>query len=246
MAELAGKKALVVGGSRGIGAGAASGLASNGADVAITYSGSKDKAHSVVRDIEASGVRGAALPLDGMDADSARVAVDEAADRLGGLDILVNCAGIFPYGLIEDVTLEQFDQAIAVHVRTAFLTTQAAVRHMSGGGRIIHIGTSFVERVPFPGVSLYTLSKSGLTGFAKALARELGPRGITVNVVHPGPTDTDMNPADSEGADGQRAITALGHYGVVEDIANTVVHLSGAGGRHITGASIPVDGGWAA
>ncbi|WP_410650380.1 SDR family NAD(P)-dependent oxidoreductase [Amycolatopsis sp. cmx-4-54] len=245
MSDLAGKSAFVVGGSRGIGAATATRLAADGANVAVSYAHAEDKARAVVDVIEGQGRDGMAVWLDGSDANSVTDAVEQVAVRFGKVDILVNCGGFFPYGLLEDVTLDQFDEAINVHVRTAFLAAQAAVPHMADGGRVINIGSAYVERVPFPGVSLYCLSKAALTGFTKALARELGPRGITVNLVHPGPTDTDMNPADGPDAEGQREITALGHYGSASDIAASIAHLSGEGGRYITGESLAVDGGWA-
>jgi NAD(P)-dependent dehydrogenase (short-subunit alcohol dehydrogenase family) len=156
---------------------------------------------------------------------------------------LVNNAGIFPYGPIEDVTLAEIDRTLAIHARAVYLTCQAALRHLPSGGRIISIGSTLAERVPYSGVTLYAMSKSALTGFTRALAREVGPRGITVNLVHPGSTNTDMNPADSTTADDERALTALGRYGLPEDIAAAVAHLAGPSGGHITGATLTVDGG---
>jgi len=158
----------------------------------------------------------------------------------------VNNAGIFPSGPIEYVTLAEVDRTLAIHVRAAFLASQAAARHMGAGGRIISIGSCYAERVPYAGVTLYAMSKAALIGLTKGLARDLGPRGITVNVVHPGSTDTDMNPADGPNADGERSLMAVGHYGSPEDIAATVAHLAGEGGRFVTGAAIAVDGGFAA
>jgi NAD(P)-dependent dehydrogenase (short-subunit alcohol dehydrogenase family) len=166
--------------------------------------------------------------------------------ELGRLDIVVNNAGIFPIGPLEDVTLEQVDRTLAIYVRAGFVAAQAAARRMGEGGRIISIGSCLAERVPGPGLSLYAMSKSALIGLTKGLARDLGLRGITANVVHPGPTDTDMNPADGPGADAERALLAVGEFGRAEDIAATVAHLAGPGGRFITGAAIAVDGGFAA
>ncbi|WP_164018600.1 3-oxoacyl-ACP reductase family protein [Pyxidicoccus trucidator] len=245
MSGLTGRVALVTGGSRGIGAAIARRLAREGADVALTYVSAADKAHAVVRDIQAAGRRGFAIAADSASPEAVIRAVEGTVAELGRLDILVNNAGIFPSGPLEEVTLEEVDRTLAVHVRAVFLASQAAARHMGKGGRIISIGTCFVDRVPFPGVTLYTMSKAALTGLTKGLARELGPRGITANVVHPGPIDTDMNPANGPGADAERALLALGHFGESEDIAATVAHLSGEGGRYITGASIAVDGGFA-
>jgi 3-oxoacyl-[acyl-carrier protein] reductase len=246
MSELAGKVALVTGGSRGIGAAIAKRLAQGGADVAITYAGSAEKAQAVVAEIEAAGRQGVAIVADSAHAVAVVGAVERTAAEFGRLDILVNNAGIYPFGPLEEVTLEEVDRTLAIHVRAAFVAAQAAARHMGAGGRIITIGTCNVERVPGPGVTLYAMSKSALIGLTKGLARDLGPRGITVNLINPGPIDTDMNPADGPGADEERRLLALGHFGSGEDIAAMVAHLAGEGGRFVTGAAIAVDGGFAA
>ncbi|MFD0413355.1 SDR family NAD(P)-dependent oxidoreductase [Streptomyces sp. NPDC127108] len=245
MTELLGKAALVTGGSRGIGAAIVRRLARDGADVAFTYvsPAGKAKAEAVVADVEAAGRRAVAIQADAADADAVRGAVERAARELGRLDILVNNAGVYPYGPFEDVALEELDRTLAIHARAAFVAGQAAVAHLPRGGRIVSIGTNLVHRVPFGGIVLYSMSKSALSGFTKALARELGPRGITVNAVHPGSTDTDMNPADGQSADFQRGMSALGHYSEADDIAATVAHLVGPGGRTVTGAELTVDGG---
>ncbi|HEX2401903.1 MAG TPA: 3-oxoacyl-ACP reductase family protein [Mycobacterium sp.] len=243
MTELAGKVALVTGGSRGIGAAIAARLAELGSDVAITYAQSKERADEVVDTIKAHGRRGLAIKADSADANEVQAAVGQAVDEFGRLDVLVNNAGIFPFGPIEDTTLEEVDRALGIHARAVYLASQAAVRHMAAGGRIISIGSNLAERVPFSGVTLYSMSKSALIGFTRGLARDLGERGITVNLVQPGSTDTDMNPADGPTADGQRALTALGHYANPTDIANTVAFLAGDGARNITGSVLTVDGG---
>lgn len=243
MQNLSGKAALVTGGSRGIGAAIAKRLAADGADVAITYAKGSAAAKQVVAEIEALGRRGLAIAADSADAEAIQRAVAETVSGLGHLDILVNNAGVFPYGPFEEVSLEEFDRTMAIHARAAFVAAQAAAQHMKKGGRIISIGSNLGERVPRPGVSLYAMSKSALIGFTRGLARDLGERGITVNLVQPGSTDTDMNPSHSESADAQRSLTALGHYGAAEDVAATVAHLAGDGARQITGASILVDGG---
>ncbi|MGH3239081.1 MAG: SDR family NAD(P)-dependent oxidoreductase, partial [Spirillospora sp.] len=173
-------------------------------------------------------------------------AVDRAAAELGRLDILVNNAGIAPYGPLEDVTAAELDLTLALHVRAAFVASQAAARHLGPGGRIVNIGSSLAERVPYPGWTLYAMSKSALTGLTRGLARDLGPRGITANVVQPGSTDTEMNPADSPDAEFERGFAALGRYGRAEEIAAMVAHLAGPGGDYVTGAAIAVDGGFAA
>ena len=246
MSGLEGKAALVTGGSHGIGAAIAKRLAREGADVALTYLSAADRAKAVVSEIEKEGRQGLAIPADGADPKAVVGAVERTVGELGRLDILVNNAGIFPNGPLEDVTLEEVDRTLAVHVRAVFVASQAAAKHMGSGGRIISIGSCFAERVPYAGISLYAMSKSALLGLTKGLARDLGERGITVNLVHPGNTDTDMNPADDPTADEERSLTALGHYGSTEDIAATVAHLAGGGGGYITGTSIAVDGGYAA
>lgn len=217
-AHLEGRSALVTGGGRGIGAAIALRLARDGADVAVTYVRAPERAAEVVRGIEAAGGRGLAIAADAADPAAAR-AVDRAAVEFGRLDILVNNAGIAPYGPLEDVSAEEaeeLDLTIGVHVRAAFVAAQAAARHLGPGGRIVNIGSSMAERVPYPGWTLYAMSKSALTGLTRGLARDLGPRGITANVVQPGSTDTEMNPADSPD------------------------------GGYVTGAAIAVDGGYAA
>ncbi|GIJ10881.1 SDR family NAD(P)-dependent oxidoreductase [Micromonospora andamanensis] len=246
MTELAGKVAFVTGGSRGIGAAVAARLARDGADVAITYRAAADRAQAVVAEVEALGRRGLAIAADSADPTAITTAVRQTVDELGRLDILVNNAGIFPYGPIEQVGLAELDHALAVHVRGVFLASQAAIPHLGPGGRIISIGSCFAERVPYAGVSLYAMTKSALLGLTRGLARDLGPRGITATVVHPGSTDTEMNPADGEGADHERTFIALGQYAAAADVAATVSHLAGPGGRYITGTAIAVDGGFAA
>ncbi|MHA6627674.1 SDR family NAD(P)-dependent oxidoreductase [Pseudonocardia sichuanensis] len=238
-----GRVALVTGGSRGIGAAIALRLARDGADVAITYQSAEGLAAQVVEEIEALGRRALAVRADSADPDAVRGAVDAVVAELGGLDVLVNNAGVFPYGPFEEVGLDELDRTLAIHVKAAFVAAQAAAPHMGEGGRIISIGSNLAERVPFPGIALYAMTKSALLGYTRALARELGPRGITVNVVQPGSTDTDMNPADADGAAHQRSLTALGRYQTPDELAATVAHLAGPGGRTITGASLLVDAG---
>ncbi len=244
--NLAGKAALVTGGSRGIGAAIAKALARDGADVAITYVSAEAQAKSVVEDIRALGRRAVAIRADSADMADVESSVETAAAEFGRLDILVNNAGIAQMGPLQDVTLEDLDRTLSIHVRASFVAAQAAARRMGEGGRIVNIGSCLAERVAGPEMTLYAMSKAALIGLSKGLAFDLGPRGITANVVQPGPTDTDMNPADGEHAQGQRQKLALGHYGSADDIAATVVHLAGPGGRFITGASIAVDGGFAA
>ncbi|MEU8466055.1 SDR family oxidoreductase [Streptomyces sp. NPDC029003] len=241
-----GKTVLVTGGSRGIGAAIALRLAEAGADVAITYTSDEAAAQAVVGKIQALGRRAVATRADAGGAGDAAGAVDWAADTLGRLDVLVNNAGAGVLGPLEDLTLAQVDRVLAVNVRGVFLASQAAAGRMGPGGRIITIGSCMTQRVPGPGGTLYAMSKSALTGLTKALARELGGRRITANIVHPGPVDTDMNPANGPYADPQAAMTALGRFGRPEEIADTVAFLAGDGAAYITGAEFSVDGGHAA
>ncbi|MFI6622723.1 SDR family oxidoreductase [Streptomyces sp. NPDC050528] len=236
-----GKAALVTGGSRGIGAATALRLARDGADVAVTYVDGKEAAENVVGRMEALGRRAVALRADSADAAEAAGAVDRAAKALGGLDVLVNNVGVGLLGPLEGLSLADVDRVLAVNVRGVFLTSQAAATRMASGGRIITIGTCMTQRVPGPGGTLYATSKSALVGLTKALARELGGRGITANIVHPGPTDTDMNPADGPYAAGQAAMTALGRFGTADEVASMVAYLAGA--DYVTGAEFAVDGG---
>jgi 3-oxoacyl-[acyl-carrier protein] reductase len=241
---LDGKVALVTGGGRGIGAATAVRLARDGADVALTYLRDKQRAEEVAHEITMLGRRAIAVPADSADPAAVVAAVDRAAAELGRLDILVNNAGAFLLGPVEQLGPADFDQSIAVNVRAPFVAAQAALRHLTGGGRIISIGSNVAERAAFPGFTLYALSKTALTGLTKALARELGPRAITVNLVNPGPTDTDLNPADGPNADAINALTALGHYAEPADVAAAVAFLAGPDGRYVTGATINVDGGF--
>ncbi|MCX3287606.1 SDR family oxidoreductase [Streptomyces sp. NEAU-H22] len=241
---LDGKVALVTGGSRGIGAATAVRLAREGADVAVSYVNGKEAAEDVVRAVEALGRRAVALRADTGDAAEAAGVVDAAAEALGGLDILVNNAGVGVLGPLGTLSLEDVDRVLDINVRGVFLASQAAAARLPEGGRIITIGSCVAQRVPGPGGTLYATSKAALTGLTKALARELGGRGITANLVLPGPIDTDMNPADGPYASGQAAMTALGRFGTAEEVASTVAHLAGA--TYVTGAEFSVDGGHAA
>lgn len=243
MSELTGKRALVTGASRGIGAAIAIALAHKGADVAITYERSADRAAEVVRAIEAAGRRGVAIQADSADAAAVTRSVGEAVAALGGLDILVNNAGIARYGLVADTSLADLDALLNVNVRAVVLASAAAIPHLAAGGRIISIGSCLAERVPFPGSTLYSMSKSALLAFTRGLAREVGLQDVTVNLVQPGPIDTDMNPASGAHADQIRSLTALGRYGTTDDIAAAVTFLASPAAGQITGSVLTVDGG---
>jgi 3-oxoacyl-[acyl-carrier protein] reductase len=243
MAKLDGKVALVTGGSRGIGAAIARRLAADGADVALTYARSAEKAHAVVADIKSAGRRGLALAADNADPRAVERAVDAAAEAFGQLDILVNNAGIYSVAALDALTVEDFDAAVAINLRAPFVASKAAAARMGEGGRIISIGSNLAERVLGPGISLYALTKAALVGLTKAMARDLGPRGITVNVVQPGSTDTDMNPASGPHADGQRSLMAIPRFGNPHDIAGLVAWLARAEARFVTGTALTIDGG---
>jgi len=238
--------ALVLGGSRGIGAAIAQRLARDGAAVALTYVSSPDKAREVVQAIETQGGRALAIKADSADAEAVRGAVRHAVEHFGRLDILVNNAGVLAVAPIEDFSLEDFDRTLAVNVRSVFVASQEAARYMKAGGRIITIGSSNAERMPFAGGSVYAMSKSAIVGLTRGLARDLGPRGITVNNVQPGPVDTDMNPEDSAFAASLMALMAIGRYGRVEEVAAFVAYLAGPEAAYVTGASLTIDGGFSA
>jgi 3-oxoacyl-[acyl-carrier protein] reductase len=243
MNELLGKKALVTGGSRGIGAATAIALAERGADVALTYNSSTDAAAKVVKEIEALGRRAFALEVDAADATAVGDGVRRAADQLGGLDILVNNAGVGAIAPITELTSADVDRVLAVNVRGVYAATQAAVPVLSDGGRVIHLGSCAAGRVTSPGMTLYAMSKAALVGLSKGLARELGARGITSNVVQPGPIDTDMNPADGPFAAAQIGDLALDRYGKPAEVAAAIAYLAGPHGAYVTGTELTIDGG---
>ena len=244
MNDLTGKVALVTGGSRGIGAAVAVRLAEAGADVALTFVRAEERARGVAKQIEDAGGRAVVVRADLTRPEAAAAAVEQTVRELGRIDILVNNAGFLTYGPLAEVTAEQLDRVLAVDVRSVFLATQAAARHLGDGGRIISIGSCFNSRVPAENFVLQAMAKSALIGLTKGLARELGPRGITATIVDPGPIDTDMNPADGDSAEFQRGLTALGRYGEAADVAEAVAYLAGPGGRYVTGTAIAVDGGY--
>ncbi|TKJ74566.1 oxidoreductase [Pseudomonas sp. CFBP13508] len=243
---LTGKIAIVTGGSRSIGAAIAKRLAADGANVDITYNASPDRAAAVVQEIVAAGGQAVALAADAGNPEAVRAAIAEVAQRFGKIDILVNNAGISLLGAPEDIAFEDFQRILAVNVTGVFVATQQALKHMGQGGRIIHIGSSMVQYAAFATASVYTLSKGALTGFSRGLVRDLGPRGITVNTVHPGPTDSDMNPADGPIADFLRPNIAMGRYGEGKDVASAVAYLASADAGFVTGAELIVDGGFTA
>jgi 3-oxoacyl-[acyl-carrier protein] reductase len=246
MGTLTGKVALVTGGSRGIGAAIAKRLAADGAAVAVTYAGGQQAAEGVVRAIEAEGGRAVAIRADAADAGAVRSAVAETARTLGGLDVLVNNAGVATIAPLDEFSLEEFDRLVAVNVRAVFVASQEAARHMGAGGRIITIGSVNADRIPFAGGSVYAMTKAAVAGLTRGLARDLGPRGITVNTVQPGPVDTDMNPANGPLAEMVTPTLAVGRYGRVDEVAAMVAYLAGPDAGFVTGAALTIDGGFAA
>jgi 3-oxoacyl-[acyl-carrier protein] reductase len=241
--KLEGKIALVTGGSRGIGAAIAKRLAADGANVAITYTKNGDAALSVVKEIERSGRKAIAIQADAADAAAVKAAVEETVATFGRLDVLVNNAGTAIPRTFEEATLEEMDRVLDINVRWVFVATQAALKHMKDGGRVIMIGSALGERVLVPGLVPYSATKGAVKVFTQGLSREVGSRGITVNNVQPGPIDTDLNPAAGDWATPQKAVTALDRYGRADEVAALVAFVAGPESSYITGANLTVDGG---
>ena len=243
-AVLAGRRAVVTGGSRGIGAEIVRRLAADGAALAFTYGSSAAEADKLAAEIAADGGTSVAIQADSGDPEQVARAIDETVAQLGGLDILVNNAGVAYIGDVESLTMEQFDRLVAINVKGVFAAIQRALPHLGTIGRIINIGSINADRVPGPGLSIYAMSKAAVAGLTRGLARELGPRGITVNNIQPGPVATDMNPEVGEFADSLREVMALGRYGQPRDIASVVSYLAGPEAAYVTGANWNVDGGF--
>jgi 3-oxoacyl-[acyl-carrier protein] reductase len=241
--KLEGKTALITGGSRGIGAAIAKRLAADGARVAITYAKDAGSASAVVNAIEGNGGKAIAIQADSVDAEAIRGAVAKTVSTFGGLDILVNNAGTAIPKPFEEATLEELDRVLNLNVRGTFITTQAALKHMKNGGRIIMIGSCVGERMMTPGLAAYSATKGAVKMFAQGLSREVGSRGITVNNVQPGPIDTDLNPAAGDWAAPQKAMTSLNRYGTVDEVSALVAFIAGPESSYITGANLTVDGG---
>jgi 3-oxoacyl-[acyl-carrier protein] reductase len=241
--KLEGKIALITGGSRGIGAGIAKRLAADGASVAITYTNGADAAAAVVKEIERGGGKAIAIQADATDAAAVKASVEKTAATFGRIDILVNNAGTAIPKAFEETTLEEMDHMLNLNVRGAFVATQAALKHMKNGGRIIMIGSCVGERMMTPGLVAYSATKGAIKMFTQGLSREVGGRGITVNNIQPGPIDTDLNPAAGDWAVPQKANTALGRFGTVDEVAALVAFVAGPDSAYITGANLTVDGG---
>ena len=244
MTNLQGRRALVTGGSRGIGAEIVRRLAADGAAVAFTYGNSANEAQKLVAEVAGDGGTAVAIQADSGDPEQVARAIDETVAKLGGLDILVNNAGVAYMGDVESFTMEQFDRLVAINVKGVFAAIQRALPHLGTNGRIINIGSINADRVPGPGLSIYAMSKAAVAGLTRGLARDLGPRGITVNNIAPGPIATDMNPDTGEFADSLKQVMALGHYGHPRDIASAVSYLAGPESGFVTGATWNVDGGF--
>ena len=243
MSKLTEKVALVTGGSRGIGAAIAKRLAADGASVAITFAKDASAASAVVKAIERDGGKAIAIRADAADADAVKAAVEKTFATYGRLDVLVNNAGTAIPKPFEEATLEEMDRVLDINVRGAFVATQAALKHMKSGGRVIMIGSAVGERVAAPGLVPYAGTKGAVKMFTQALSREVGSRGITVNNIQPGPIDTELNPASGDWAVPQKAATALDRYGHVEEIAAMAAFLAGSESSYVTGANLTVDGG---
>jgi 3-oxoacyl-[acyl-carrier protein] reductase len=243
---LNGKIAFINGGSRGIGAATARRLAAEGAAVAIGYQSSAAAADTLAREIVTGGGTAVAVQADATDAASLELAIDSIGKQFGRIDILVNSAGVLLLGTLDQFSLADFDKTFAVNVRSVFVAAKAALAHMGEGGRIINIGSTNAHRMPFPGGAAYAMSKAALVGLVKGMARDLGPRGITINNVSPGPVDTDMNPASGEFATALHGLMALPRHGKPEEVAAMVAYLAGPEAAFVTGADLLIDGGFAA
>ena len=244
MKRLQNKVVFITGGSRGIGAGIAKRMAEEGADVVITYVHAARQAQQVADAIKQLGQQALAIPADNALPDAVTAAIEKAVAVFGRIDILVNNAGIYIGKPLAEYTLQDVDDTIAVNIRSVFLAAQKAAQYMQPGGRIINIGSNMAERVAFANGTLYAMSKTALIGLTNGLARDLGPQGITVNMVQPGPVDTDMNPANSAHADILRSAMAIPKYGQPEDIAELVTYLASEKSRFMTGAALTIDGGY--
>jgi len=243
MRILDGKVALVTGGSRGIGAAIAKRLGEIGANVAFTYSKSEEEAKAVAADIEKSGSRALALKADANKPDALTTLPEKVKKEFGRLDILVNNAGVFELGMIGDIAPEVFEKSLNINVRAVFHLTNAAIAHMTDGGRIVNIGSILGQRAVGAGMGVYNMTKFAVAGLSRSWAHDLAPRNITVNTVQPGPIDTDMNPASGDFAESQKQMVPMKRYGKPADVAAAVAFFCAPENGYVTGAMMNVDGG---
>jgi 3-oxoacyl-[acyl-carrier protein] reductase len=245
-ADLTGKTALIIGGTRGIGAAISRRLAADGAAVAMIHLSRADEAEALTAELRAAGTQALAIPADVADPASLSAAIDAALARFGRIDILINNAGIAITGALADYPADAFDRSFAINVRAPFLAARRLAAQMPDGGRIVTIGSIVADRMPGPGGTLYAASKSALGGLTRGLARDLGERGITVNLVQPGPIDTERNPADGPNAAGNRTPLAIVRHGTTAEVAGLVAWLVSDEASFVTGATYNIDGGWSA
>ncbi|MDH5880140.1 3-oxoacyl-ACP reductase FabG [Vibrio sp. S/42/10] len=241
-----GKVAFIQGGSRGIGAAIVERLALEGASVAFTFVSSHEKAKALAENLTSQGSKVIAIKADSTKPEDIKNAISETIEQLGQIDIVVNNSGTLIWDSIENLTMDDWDKTINTNVRSVFVSIHEAAKHMNNNGRIINISSTNAQRIPFAGGSIYGMSKSALTGLAKGLSRDLGPRGITVNNILPGPVDTDLNPDNGDTSEPVKAIGALGRYGQVEEIASLVAFVASSEAGYITGADLMIDGGFSA
>ena len=241
--KLQGKRAVVTGGSRGIGAAIAQRLAEDGADVIITYAGNHEAAQASVAAIEAQGVKGKAIQADAADSAAVTDAIDAAGAELGGIDILVHNAGVGHFGAIGEDTIEDYRRVLGVNVDGVIAGTLAAVPYLSQGGRVLIVGSVMGNTAMMAGAAAYSASKSAVQGLARGWARDLAPREVLVNVIQPGPIDTDMNPADGPMSEHLKGLVPLGRYGRAEEVAALASFLASEDASYITGTTINIDGG---
>lgn len=243
MQNLKDKVAFVTGGSRGIGAAIVKRLAAEGAKVTFTYVNGKTQAEALVKELSEEGLTAVALQSDNAKEGAVSAAIDQAIEHYGKLDILVNSAGVYVGKAFEEHTTEEYDYVMNVNVKSVFEACLTASRKMEQGGRIVTIGSCMADRAAVPQATLYAASKSALSGFTRGLSRDLGPKGITVNLIQPGPVDTDMNPSTSEFSDFQRSMMSIPKYGRPEHIADAVAFLASPANSYTTGSVITIDGG---
>jgi 3-oxoacyl-[acyl-carrier protein] reductase len=247
MTDVSGKKvALVIGGTRGIGAAISRRLAADGCAVAMVHLSRREEAANLAADIHANGAQALVLCADVSDPHALAASIDQTLEHFGRIDVLVNNAGLGVTGPLGDYTLDDFDKVFAVNVRAPFLSAQRVAATMGDGGRIITIGSIVADRIPGPGGTLYAASKAALGGLTRGLARDLGHRGITVNLVQPGPTDTERNPANGPAAAANRSPLAISRHGKPEEVAELVAYLASDAAAFVTGATYNIDGGWSA